>query len=64
LPLDLLRIAVEFGFGSVMSIALAALITLRAGAVATSFNLSFDGLAIATFKHVELYILPMSLGLA
>jgi hypothetical protein len=35
------------------------LITLRASAVATSFNLSFDGLAIGTFKHEEIYNVPM-----
>jgi hypothetical protein len=56
---DVLRIAIEHRLRSVMTVALSALIALRANTAMTSFNLSFGGVARGTFKNAELYAAPM-----
>jgi hypothetical protein len=55
----LFGMAIELWFGCVMAVAVAALKALTSGAVMTSFNLSFGAVAVGTFKHKHLYIVPM-----
>ena len=52
-------IAVELRLWRVVAVALTALKTLASGTIMTGFNLSCCGVARGTFKHGELYTVPM-----